>query len=349
MKVVHMIWALGVGGAESMLVDIVNEQSKIEDIHLIIVNQIESASLVNKIDKNVVIHRINRKPGSRNLWICLRANTTLRQIDPDIIHCHNHDLVKFFPFAKNKKSKLFLTIHDTGMPVENFKKYSALFAISDSVKIDIQSRSEFSPVTINNGIQTDRIKIKNIYSGATFRMLQVGRLHMQKKGQDIALHAIHYLVHSKNIRNISIDFIGDGPCEAQLMSVSENLKISAFCNFIGLKERDWIYEHLCDYDLLLQPSRYEGFGLTVAEALAAKVPVLVSNLEGPMEIIGNGAYGYFFITEDSFDLANNLLEIQQRYGTNDFFDKIENGYINVLKSYDIKNTALTYLKCYQNQ
>lgn len=35
MKIVHIIWALSVGGPESMLVDIVNEQSKTEKVNLI--------------------------------------------------------------------------------------------------------------------------------------------------------------------------------------------------------------------------------------------------------------------------------------------------------------------------
>lgn len=61
--------------------------------------------------------------------------------------------------------------------------------------------------------------------------------------------------------------------------------------FEGLKEQAWIYENLCRYDLFIQPSRYEGFGLTVAEAISAKVPVLVSNIEGPLEIIDGGRLG----------------------------------------------------------
>lgn len=54
------------------------------------------------------------------------------------------------------------------------------------------------------------------------------------------------------------------------------------------KNQEWIYHNLCNFDLFIQPSRFEGFGLTVAEAIAAKVTVLVSNIQGPMEIIDDG-------------------------------------------------------------
>ena len=66
MKMVHIIWALSIGGSESMLVDIVNEQSKTEKVYLIIiVNNIISESLLKNINKRVHIHKIGRTPGSR--------------------------------------------------------------------------------------------------------------------------------------------------------------------------------------------------------------------------------------------------------------------------------------------
>ena len=43
---------------------------------------------------------------------------------------------------------------------------------------------------------------------------------------------------------------------------------------------------------------------TLAEALAAKVPVLTSDLDGPMEIICNGKYGYFFRLLVEYDYNN---------------------------------------------
>jgi len=348
MKIVHIIWAMSIGGTESMLVDIINEQSKIEEVHLIIVNRIEAKALTKNISKKVIVHRINRMPGSRNILDAIFSNIKLRLICPDIVHCHNHELVKYFPFVRHVKTKLFLTIHTTGITILNLYNYHKLFAISDSIKKDVLVRSKLLPVTVHNGVRTDKIKKKEGYSFSIFKMVQVGRLFQQQKGQDIVLQAINYLVYSKNISNISVDFIGDGPSKEPLLSLAKKLNVLDFCNFVGLKEREWIYEHLCDYDLLLQPSRQEGFGLTVAEALAAKIPVLISNLEGPMEIIDNGKFGYYFTSENSKELANKIFEIQINYTSKQIKEKIEKGYAKVVQSYDIKQTALTYLKYYMN-
>ena len=56
----------------------------------------------------------------------------------------------------------------------------------------------------------------------------------------------------------------------------------------GFKSREYVYENLCQYDLYVQPSIFEGFGLTLAEAIAAEVPVITSDLEGPVEVIAGG-------------------------------------------------------------
>jgi glycosyltransferase involved in cell wall biosynthesis len=178
-------------------------------------------------------------------------------------------------------------------------------------------------------------------------MVQVGRLSHEQKGQDIALHALSYLINSLNIKKVSIDFIGNGNSEVYLRDLAEKLKVSDHCSFIGLKHREWIYNHLCDYELLVQPSRYEGFGLTVAEAMAAKVPVLVSDIEGPLEIIEYGKYGYTFKSEDAKDLAQKILSIQEKYGAVAFNEKIMNGYSHIVKLYDIIKTSSNYLMQYK--
>lgn len=329
-----------------MLVDILNEQSKTEEVHLMIVNHLEYRALVDTISKDVQIHRISRIPGSRNILNLLYCNIKILKLQPDVIHCHNHDLVRFIPLARRATHKLFLTTHTTGISTQNFSKYNRLFSISKAVQKDVYDRSDLMPVTVCNGIKTDLIKEKTAYAFENFRMVQVGRLYHQLKGQDIILHALAHLVHIKNIKNVSMDFIGSGDSEEYLRELAENLKITGYLNFKGLKRREWIYDHLCEYDLLVHPSRHEGFGLTVAEAMAAKVPVLVSDIEGPMEIIDNGKYGYRFVSENSQDLAQHILLIQEEYGSSAFHEKIMSGYDHIQKCYDIKQTASNYLKQY---
>ena len=87
---------------------------------------------------------------------------------------------------------------------------------------------------------------------------------------------------------MSVAFIGEGDSRTFLEKMSADLNVADRVDFLGLKDRDYIYQHLCDYDLMCHPSRFEGFGLTVAEGMVAKLPVLVATGDGPYEIIGQG-------------------------------------------------------------
>jgi glycosyltransferase involved in cell wall biosynthesis len=61
-------------------------------------------------------------------------------------------------------------------------------------------------------------------------------------------------------------------------------------------------------NLFILSSIYEGFGNVLVEALQHKCPVITSNCKsGPMEIIENGKYGYFFNVGDYFGLSKKIL------------------------------------------
>mgnify|MGYP004568619671 CR=1 FL=1 len=115
--------------------------------------------------------------------------------------------------------------------------------------------------------------------------------------------------------------------------------------FEGLKDQAWVYENLCNYDLFIQPSRYEGFGLTVAEAIAAKLPVLVSNIEGPLEIINGGKLGLTFENEDVTDCADKIQKFIEQ-GRNS--KQVEEAYQYVCENYDVSVTAQKYLNVYRS-
>ena len=58
MKIIHALWSLGTGGTESMLADIVNEQVKEHDVYIIIVNDILSLPILNRINPKCKIEQL---------------------------------------------------------------------------------------------------------------------------------------------------------------------------------------------------------------------------------------------------------------------------------------------------
>lgn len=139
-------------------------------------------------------------------------------------------------------------------------------------------------------------------------------------------------------------FIGEGSSMEEVKELSDSMGLREFIVFEGRKTQKEVYQQLCEYDLFVQPSRTEGFGLTVAEAVAAKLPVLVSNLPGPMEVIGNGLLGMSFETENVEDLATKL-EIILKGGYD--YSLVDKAYKRAVELYDVRVTAKKYIDEYK--
>jgi glycosyltransferase involved in cell wall biosynthesis len=346
MKICHIIFSLTTGGTEAMLVDIMNEQVETETITLIIVNSLINDSIVNKIGPNIRIIKINRKPSSKNPISLLKINQCLFQLKPDIIHFHNVNGIGLI--LPHFRKKAILTIHDTKIQYPFFVRYKKLFAISQSVKQDIFRRYGLEPEVVYNGICTSAITVKQKQEQNTrFRIVQTGRLQHTKKGQDLSIKVMKQLVHNYGRTNIYLDFIGEGASVSFLKQLVIDNKLENRIAFLGNTNREDIYKHLCEYDLLIQPSINEGFGLTVLEAMTAKIPVLVSDIEGPMENIENGKYGYYFKTEDVDDFAAKIINIIDNRCTKNHIQMIEDAYTHATANFDVKNTALNYLNTYK--
>lgn len=307
MRIVHIIYCMKIGGAQTMLTDIINEQCKTDEVHLIIINDYD-VELLSEISPQVFVHKINRPKGSKNPFHFFKLNLLLLAINSDVIHSHDASIIRIL-FVKKNTPK-FLTVHDTGLKIDYYNLYNRIISISDAVYIDIKKRANIDSIIIKNGIVVDNIhflkhplnKVRNV-----FKIVQVSRLSIPKKGQDILIKAVSLLVQKGY--HIQLDFIGIGESEQYLKQLVRSENIESNVNFLGLKYRKYIYENLCQYDLFVQPSRNEGFGLTVAEAVASGIPVLVSNIEGPLEIIDKGNYGYFFQSNNIVDCANAIEKI----------------------------------------
>ena len=332
-----------IGGTESMLIDIVNHQINKAHVSLIIVNNEVHEPLLNKLHKLVNVYRLNRKPGSKSLVPILKLNLNILKNRYDIIHCHNHNMVGLlFP---NLRKKSVLTIHTINIKSDYFKKYQMRYSISIAVQEDLKKRLGVDSIVIPNGVNFNTVTTQKRIITKDFRIVQVSRLEIHTKGQNIAINAIKHLIN-KGISNLNLDFIGEGPSLEQLKEQVTNLCLESHIQFLGLKDREYIYKSLKNYDLLIQPSFYEGFGLTIVEGMAAKIPVIVSDIDGPLEVIDNGKYGLFFQRGDSLALATKIEEVMLM-NPSDLKVMTENSYQYAKQNFSIQNTAEQYLNEYR--
>ena len=339
MRIAHIIWALETGGAETMLVDIVNEQIITEQVAILVVNDMVNKSLAGKIDSKCKLRFFGRKLGSKSLMPWIKLNVFLWKYSPDVIHFHLEGMRRmvFHPAPK------VFTIHNMHTLGKEYPKYDALYAISDAVK-DLTKQQGFEATTICNGIHPEEIlEKKDFQKKKSYRLVCVGRLFTPHKGQDILVDALAKL-RDKGITNFHLDFIGDGESRPELEMQIRSLGMDEYVTVVGQKDRSYVYSHFCEYDLNILPSRSEGFGLTVAEAMCAKVPVMVSDLDGPMEVIDGGKLGMHFKSEDSEDLACQLAAFIEKGPA---AETVETAWKYAREIFDIKRVAARYVEEYE--
>ena len=342
MKVTHIVWSLATGGVETMLVNIINEQVKYIDVQLIVINDNIYEPLLNKISHRCDVRLCRRKPGKKDYFSVVKVNWWLTLFRPHIIHVHSKNLKKFVV----GNYKIVRTIHNTRNITKEYPEMAALYAISNTVKDYTEKQGFPNVIVVENGIRVSDFQSRESLDSNNniFHIVQVGRIFTKQKGQEKVLEALEILIKNRAITCFIYHIIGEGPDEHYLKELVKKKNLDKYVIFEGLKSQDYLHQNLKNFDLFVQPSNYEGFGLTVAEAIAAKVPVLVSDIEGPMEIIGNGKYGMYFKKGDVIDLANKLETILK--GGYDY-GKIEPAYEYVESHYDVSTTAKKYIEEYK--
>lgn len=361
-KIVHVFWALGFGGIETMLVNIANAQVELgADVHIILINELYEKSLLDKLSSQVKVHFLHRKIGSKDLRFIWRFNVELKSINPDKIHLHGPDFYAMIFYRKFRR-KVSLTLH--ALPVSPVKHGSLLrsfvarltfgfkygeelvtqipkvFAISESVKDAFYTKYGITSQVIFNGILSSNFAEKTPCNvSLPFNIVQIGRLDYKDKGQDLLINAAS-IAKGK----VYVTFIGDGLDMNHLKELVGKLDMKDYVHFLGKKSQEYIANHLKDYDLFVQPSRKEGFGLTVAEAMAANVPVLVSSGQGPAEVTENERFGWVFENGNVQNLVKQVMFIYEHY--NEAKEKAKLACNHIKQHYDVTITAQKYLDLY---
>ena len=127
----------------------------------------------------------------------------------------------------------------------------------------------------------------------------LGRLHEQK-GFDLWLEALKILKSRGGA--FTAQMAGDGPDRELLSGL-----IKAYDLDVDMP--GWVDDitgYLSGLDLFVMPSRYEPFGLTLIEAMAAGVAVIAADIEGPLEITQGGQFGRLFAAKNVEAMADSM-------------------------------------------
>lgn len=217
---------------------------------------------------------------------------------------------------------------------EIFSKFDTLYCVSEDLTLslknklpDFNDRIKHFPHIFNTGMMKEWAeKFEAEWNGIGLKILSVGRVQSQK-GFDLIPEIALKL--KKSGINFQWCIIGDGPLKDSISSRLTDIGVDNNVIFCGIKENPYPYFASCD--IYIQPSRYEGYCLTVAEARTFAKPIIATRFDGANEQLESGKCGKI-VDCDADQLYYAIKELAENPNL-----RIE--YSNALKKQKINDTT----------
>jgi len=349
LHIVHIIPTLRHGGAERLVVDLSNALAK-NGHRVSIVTFFDDIPLASELDKNVEVHIVKKK-GKLSLGLISALPKKLLEIDADIVHTH---LFGADVWGRLAAKKLHLPVVSTEHNINKSegilkhqikrmlrKKTDQYVAVSQSVAVYMRERYSIQEDYID--IIPPGIDIKKFqelsqpeWSDIT-SILMLGRL-TEQKGFDIAVKALAGLQEL----DWTCQIVGNGEEEQELQRQIRTL---------GLEERITMSQATTDVggvytsaDIVLMPSRWEGFGMVALEAMAAGRLLIGSRVGGLPDMIQDKENGVLFEPNNEESLQKALL---WTFDHGDEAKRMARRAKDHVESFDIAHMVEAYTKIYQ--
>lgn len=124
------------------------------------------------------------------------------------------------------------------------------------------------------------------------------------KGMDLVVPAFAKL-YEKN-KNVHLLVVGDGSLRQQMEDDANRFHLKSNIEFVGRQEQAALQSYYDEIDVLLMPSRSEGFGLTAIEGMARGCVLVASNTGGLPEVVRESYVGLLHLPESVDDLSNKI-------------------------------------------
>ena len=184
---------------------------------------------------------------------------------------------------------------------------------------------------INNGVKITGNFKKPLKNNDTVKIITVGRITTQKNPE------LFNKIAENFIRNKKIKFIWVGDGEKREVLSSLNIEITGWLNQNEVKEK------LKETDIYLSTSSWEGLSLAVLQAMEYKLPLVLSDCVGNIDLVKENYNGYIF--KNSNEAVKEIERLLQDKGLIEEFG--ENSEKLLKKEFDISKMIGKYIKLYR--
>lgn len=195
---------------------------------------------------------------------------------------------------------------------------------------------------ISNGVDAAKFGAKDVKSPMRQRFAKRGEKIVSFVGRLVHEKGVHVLIGAipkvlATMPKVNFVIVGEGGMKEYLMKEAWDFGVADHIFFTGFVNPETLISIYNASDVAVFPSLYEPFGITVLEAMAAKTPVVVTDIGGLSEIVEHDKTGVKAYVDNSDSLAWGILRILQNPN---LANRIrENAYTRVLREYDWNKIA----------
>lgn len=287
----------------------------------------------------VVVHDINVNGaiprGVRFIPRWIKVNRILREVRPDVVHGHMISWSGGYA-AYFLRRPLVMTPWGSDILVSpqrsRLRWWETRWRLSRCDLITVSSENLKRAVS-TFGIPEDRIALVrwgvNVERIQSFR----GHSHLRELANvprdaflvlatrwfepiynvETVLHAVPKVL-SGTERSVCFVFLGGGSLEAQLKSQAIDLGVEKYVRFMGCLPHEELEECYGGADAYVSVPHSDGAPVTLLEAMAAGLPVVVNDLPANLEEIRDGWNGYVVSRSDSGAIAAAILRLIENKG-----------------------------------
>jgi N-acetyl-alpha-D-glucosaminyl L-malate synthase BshA len=315
--------------------------------------------------KGVSVISFDRRPGI-DIGVSIKIAKELRQRNIEIVHAHQYTPFFYSALAKiftTHKFRLIFTEHGRHYPdvVSVKRRWVNKYFFTHYID-EINAVSHFSAQAlsekegfpskriqvIENGIIPDKYKISSNKTELKEKiglapdrrfLICVARFHPVK--DHITLLKAFSKITQK-LPDIDLLLAGDGPLRKTLEQQAEQLSISHRVHFLGIRQDIPELMHLSDVFTLTSVS--EAASITLLEAMASSLPVVVTDVGGNPEIVKSGINGFLVPSGDDSKIAEAYVRLFT--DTQLYCQMAENNRHRIMQNFLLDRTIESYRELY---
>ena len=366
MKILHFDSSYKVAGVETFLHDLAIHQALNNEVKVILSEDKRIDYIGRSLIKNgcSVECWFNKSTCTLNRNAVLKAIIAIRKTD--VIHVHQDwfganifllILLSLIAFKKTIITEQIKCHFDPPILIRFIRSIVnlRLVAVSDSVRSNLSKllrRNITSIKVIPNGLDIialrKRARVENANklsflsnSKQSLTIGYVGRLVEQKNILEL-IYAVSDIIHQDGL-NIKLLILGEGNQRELLSSISKQLGLLPFIHFLGFLDNPApIMEK---FDIFILPSKYEGTPVALLEAMALGLPIVVSAVDGSLEVMKRAKSGFCLTKTNRATIRYSLIELLNNKQLRVKYGKQSRIYVEA--KHDISIIAGKYSSLYQ--